>query len=102
MKRHLHVLRLSATVLGFSLLPFATSRVVAQSVPGSERSIEGALSGIVRDSSGAGIPSPTILIRHDPSGLERAVSGAVDGTFSIPRVASGRYVLTASARGSDP
>lgn len=99
MKRRLHVSGLAAIVLGFSLVPFATSQVVAQSIAGPERPMEGALPGVVRDSSGAVIPRPTIVLRQDPSGLERVINGAANGTFSVPRVAPGRYLVTASVPG---
>jgi outer membrane receptor for ferrienterochelin and colicins len=102
MKRRLHVAGLAAVVLGILLVPLSTSRLIAQSVATPEGAIEAALSGVVRDVSDAVIPRPTIVVRQDPSGLERVISGAADGTFSIPRLPAGRYVVTASAPGFAP
>ena len=99
MKQSLHVFHLAAVLLGFFLAPGTTVDVIAQSITESERLVEGALSGVVRDSSGAVIPRPTIVVRQDPSGLERVINGADDGSFSVPRLAPGRYVVTASAPG---
>lgn len=99
MKRSRHVARLAVFVLGFSLAPLTTSDLLAQPTGGAERLRDGALSGVVRDSSGAVIPRPMIVVRQDPSGLERVINGAADGSFSVPRLDPGRYVVTASAPG---
>jgi outer membrane receptor for ferrienterochelin and colicins len=58
-----------------------------------------ALSGLVQDVSGAIISRPIVVVRHDSSGLEHVIEGAADGTFSIPRLVPGRYVVTVSAPG---
>lgn len=99
MKRSLYVSGLAAVFLGFSLVPSATSPAVAQSISGSQRPAEGALFGVVRDSSSAVIPRPTIVVRQDPSGLEHVIDGTADGSFSVSRLAPGRYIVTASAPG---
>ena len=100
MKRSLYVSRLTAVLLSFFLAPIAISDAVAQSTgSGAERVADAALSGVVRDSSGSVIPRPTIVVRQEPSGLERVIGGSGDGTFSIPQLPPGRYVITASAPG---
>lgn len=97
MKRRQRRSRLGALLLGLCLVPFVTVSADAQST--SSRLAEGALSGVVRDPSGAVIPRPTIVVRQDPSGLEHVIDGAANGTFSVPRLAPGRYIITASAPG---
>jgi hypothetical protein len=99
MKRRRHVPRLAVFLLCFSLVPLAASDVLAQSTASAERVAEGALSGVVRDSSGAVIPRPTIVVHQDPSGLERVINGAGVGTFLVPQLAPRRYVITVSALG---
>jgi outer membrane receptor for ferrienterochelin and colicins len=98
MKRHPYVSRLT---LLFSLffLPIAISEALAQSADSAISLVDSPLSGVVRDSSGAIIPRTTIVIRQDPSGLERVISGAGDGTFLLPRLGPGRYIITVSAPG---
>ena len=54
---------------------------------------------VVRDSSGAAIARPTIVIRQLPAGLERVITGSADGTFSMPALPDGRYAIVASAPG---
>jgi len=99
MKRRRPVARLPVFLFGVFLVALAPSEVGAQSTSGPERAPEGALSGVVHDSSGAVIPRPTIVVRQEPAGLERVINGAGDGTFSVPQVAPGRYIITASAPG---
>jgi outer membrane receptor for ferrienterochelin and colicins len=99
MKPRRPVARLPIFLFGVFLVSLAPSEVGAQSTSGSERVAEVVLSGVVHDASGAVIPRPTIVVRQDPAGLERVINGAGDGTFSIPQVAPGRYIITASAPG---
>ena len=85
-------------VLGLFLCLLGVTGASAQSA--SSGSGSGAvLAGVVRDPSGAVIPRPTIVVRQDPSGLEHVIDGATNGTFSVPRLAPGRYIVTASAPG---
>jgi len=81
------------------LLPFATSQATAQSISPSGGVTDKALAGVVRDASGASVPRATVVLRQDATGLDRVTKGAADGSFSFPRLAPGRYVVTASAPG---
>jgi outer membrane receptor for ferrienterochelin and colicins len=90
MKRVLCMPGLTALLLvGFPLAP----AVAVQATPPV------GLTGTVHDPSGALIPRPTVVVRQDPSGLECVATGTADGTFSVPRLAPGRYLVTATAPG---
>jgi outer membrane receptor for ferrienterochelin and colicins len=92
------VLRLGVTVaclVAFSVvLPLEAAQAPSAAAgPGD------AVSGVVRDASGAGIPGATIVVRHESSGLEQLSDGDSDGSFRIRGLASGRYIITATAPG---
>jgi hypothetical protein len=58
-----------------------------------------ALEGVVLDGSGAALSHPTFVIRQSESAVEHVIAGATDGTFTVPRLAPGTYVVTASVPG---
>lgn len=59
-----------------------------------------ALAGVVHDSSGAVIPRPTVVVRDVRSGLIRSVPvTTAAGTFEVPVLAAGEYIVTVSAPG---
>jgi Carboxypeptidase regulatory-like domain len=76
--------------------------VISRAAQAIKNADDSDLSGVVRDSSGAVIPSPLIVVRRDQSGLERVINGAADGTFSVRGLALGPYAITASAPGFEP
>jgi outer membrane receptor for ferrienterochelin and colicins len=78
------------------MLPFAAADLSAQS-PADARRPETGISGTVRDASGAVMPGATIVLRQDPSGFEQILESRADGSFAVPRLAPGRYILTVSA-----
>lgn len=98
MKRSLSLVRRTTLYVTF-LVPFVPPAAIAQSASTDDRVAQRALSGIVRDSTGAIIPRATITIRSEPAGLTRVIPGNPDGTFSIDQTAAGRYSVTASAAG---
>ena len=100
MKRNLSIpgFGVAVALVGLLLL-LAASPLTAQSSSGSGVRIEPAVSGVVLDQSGAGIPRSTIVIRHDASRLEQVLDGNADGTFVMARLTPGRYAITASAPG---
>lgn len=77
---------------------FPNPTAAGQSAPSSGRRIIGQ----VRDTSGAVIPRPTIVVRELPSGLEQIIAGKSDGTFVLPELSGGRFAVTASAPGFAP
>jgi outer membrane receptor for ferrienterochelin and colicins len=58
-----------------------------------------AISGTVRDTTGARIPRATVVIQHDASGFEQVIEAVPDGSFAVGRLAAGRYNVSASAAG---
>jgi len=85
----------SLLVLSGSLLSHAARPAAAQTASSSRA----AVSGVVRDPSGAAIPRSTLVFRLESSRLEQVIDGGQDGTFEVFRLAPGRYVFTASAPG---
>lgn len=85
-----------AALLSALMFPLAVTHVSAQSTVASAPQ-RTALHGIVRDSSGAGIPRSMIVLRHEASGIEQIAESNADGSFEMSRLARGRYILTASA-----
>ena len=55
--------------------------------------------GIVRDPSGAVVPSATIKLTDNATGIEQTSSSSSDGGFLFPNLQFGAYKLTASAIG---
>ena len=60
---------------------------------------DAAITGTVHDASGAVIPGPTVVVRHERSGLEQVTVGATDGSFLIRRLSAGAFLVTVSAPG---
>jgi outer membrane receptor for ferrienterochelin and colicins len=77
-------------VCALLLLLGSASMVSAQSA---------ALSGIVRDGSGAVVPGSTIVVRQAGSAFERVVETGRDGRFMVAPIADGEYTLDVIAPG---
>ncbi len=58
-----------------------------------------ALSGIVRDGSGAVVPGGTIVVRQSGSAFERVVETGRDGRFTVSPISAGEYTLEVIAPG---
>src|SRR5688572_18297844 len=56
-----------------------------------------ALAGVVRDGSGASIPGATIVVRGESGGLDIVLDGTRTGSFAVPSLAAGRYLVTVAA-----
>ncbi len=82
--------------LAASLLALLCSTAIyAQAVAGA-----GAITGIVRDQYGDGIPEVTLVITNPALGLTRSVMTSDDGLFNAPGlVPSSTYTLKATKRG---
>lgn len=80
----------------------AATPVAAQPFPRADQVSSVTPSGVVRDQSGAAIPNATIIIRQEAAGLDQVRESRADGTFVLPRLADGRYLLTVSAPGFSP
>lgn len=62
----------------------------------------GTISGTVTDSSGAVIPSASLAIKNQGTGVERAVSTDAEGRYVAAGLPIGTYSVTASAKGLQP
>jgi outer membrane receptor for ferrienterochelin and colicins len=61
-----------------------------------------ALSGVVRDSSGAVIAGATVIVRQPDQAFERIVDSGRDGRFTVVPVDAGAYTVEAIAAGFAP
>jgi outer membrane receptor for ferrienterochelin and colicins len=86
----------------FASMFSAAAPVAAQSRSSAEQTGTVTVSGVVRDASGAAIPHATIVLRQEPAGLDQVGESRGDGSFVVPRLAAGRYLLTVSAAGFSP
>jgi Carboxypeptidase regulatory-like domain len=59
----------------------------------------GTISGLVRDTSGGGIPSVQVTLRGEDTGLSTEISTNSTGLFVSPPLRAGTYVVTARAKG---
>lgn len=89
------------TILMCMLAAFAmvigTHAAFAQGVTNS------AISGVVVDQSGVGLPGATVVAIHEPSGTRYGTSTLADGRFSIPGMrVGGPYRITVSYIGYEP
>lgn len=90
------------TILAGCTLLLAAGHATAQERSDLRSRAEAVVIGLVHDASGAAIPRPTIVIRHESSRLEHVIDGAPDGSFVVPRLTQGRYIVTGSAPGFAP
>jgi len=58
-----------------------------------------AISGFVRDSTGAVIPGTTITAKHTETGLTRTVQTSEEGSYTMPSLPVGSYEVTAEKPG---
>ncbi|MDP9171835.1 MAG: carboxypeptidase-like regulatory domain-containing protein, partial [Acidobacteriota bacterium] len=80
-----------------SLLLFVSAPAIAQSTAGLA-----AISGVVRDASGAAVPKARVSITSDSRGAARAVNTNNGGVFAAPSLAPGSdYKVTVAAPGYD-
>ena len=59
----------------------------------------GTISGIVRDQTNAILPGAAVTVRNTSTGAERHVTSGDDGSFAVPALAAGPYVVTAQLTG---
>jgi len=58
-----------------------------------------AISGFVRDTTGAVIPGTTVTAKHTETGLTRTVQSNEEGGYTMPSLPVGSYELTAEKPG---
>ena len=65
----------------------------------SAQVVGSSLSGVVKDASGAGLPSAAVSIENIETGAERNLVTDESGRYSAPSISIGRYRVTASKEG---
>src|SRR5215471_12624458 len=76
----------------FAILLFTPIASFAQAVSGD-------LTGAVSDPSGAAIPSATVVVTNDATGVKTTIVTNESGVYRFSNLPVGRYTLTASAAG---
>src|SRR5229473_1103703 len=59
----------------------------------------GAITGTVKDVSGAAIVGAAVTVKHVDTGLTRTVEADASGNYSVPSLPVGEYELTAEKMG---
>src|SRR2546428_1234839 len=85
--------RLTTTLIGVvGVIVLAGGLVFGQN-------FSGAISGLVRDNTGAVIPGTTVTAKHTETGLTRTVQTGEEGSYTMPALPVGDYEVTAEKPG---
>src|SRR5881397_315584 len=85
--------RLTTTLIGIvGVIVLAGGLVFGQN-------FSGAISGLVRDNTGAVIPGTTVTAKHTETGLTRSVQTGEEGSYTMPALPVGDYEVTAEKPG---
>src|SRR5215813_9973776 len=85
--------RLATTLIGIvGVIALAGGLVFGQN-------FSAAISGFVRDSTGAVIPGTTVTAKHTETGLTRTVQSSEEGGYTMPALPVGGYEVTAEKPG---
>jgi outer membrane receptor protein involved in Fe transport len=68
-------------------------------VPGWGQTFRGTILGAITDSSGAAVTGATVTIKNVDTGLIRTTVSTGDGTFSVPELPIGTYIVTIDKTG---
>ncbi|HEV8588955.1 MAG TPA: carboxypeptidase regulatory-like domain-containing protein [Pyrinomonadaceae bacterium] len=69
------------------------------SLPVMAQATTGELKGTVVDQNGAAVPGATVTAKNDETGIETTVTASGDGGYDFPRLAPGKYTITAEGSG---
>ncbi len=72
---------------------------LARPWPVQAQSVGATLSGVVRDSSGAAVPSAKVSVKNIATGVVREATTNTDGLYSVPNLLPGTYEVGVSAPG---
>jgi hypothetical protein len=81
------------------LIVFTTIACFFLTNDSSGQAIDGNLTGIVVDATGASIPNATVEITNTATGIKNTARTAVDGLYRFNNIPVGRYDVTVTARG---
>src|SRR5207249_12144783 len=85
--------RLTTTLIGIvGVITLAGGLVFAQN-------FSAAISGFVRDTTGALVPGTTVTAKHTETGLTRTAQTSEEGSYTMPSLPVGSYELTAEKPG---
>src|SRR5881409_1876392 len=85
--------RLTTTLIGIvGVITLASGLVFGQN-------FSAAISGFVRDTTGAVIPGTTVTAKHTETGLTRTVQTSEEGSYTMPQLPVGDYEVTAEKPG---
>ncbi|MFL6452064.1 MAG: carboxypeptidase regulatory-like domain-containing protein [Bryobacteraceae bacterium] len=63
------------------------------------QSDRGAITGFIRDQSGANVPNATVTVRNENNGTESKTTTNQDGYYTVTNILPGTYTVTAEASG---
>ncbi len=63
------------------------------------QSDRGAITGFIRDQSGANVPNATVTVRNENNGIESKTTTNQDGYYTVTNILPGTYTITAEAAG---
>ncbi len=72
---------------------------LARPWPVQAQAVGATLSGVVRDSSGAAVPSAKVSVKNIATGVVREATTNTDGLYSVPNLLPGTYEVGVSAPG---
>src|SRR5512133_1742513 len=76
-----------------------TSALLIPAFQAAAQSSSTSLRGLVRDPSGALIPSATLTLKDTGTGLEKITKSAADGSFTFANLQAGTFDLAVAATG---
>ncbi|HYL37917.1 MAG TPA: carboxypeptidase-like regulatory domain-containing protein [Bryobacteraceae bacterium] len=88
-----------STVSKSGLRVFAAACVIILATAIAWSQVEGSISGIVQDPSGAAVPNATVRITNLETGLARTVTTNERGSYRAPSLPVGRYEVRAEREG---
>src|SRR5215469_10158452 len=74
----------------------------SEGAPAFGQNFSAAISGVVRDATGAVIPGVTVTAKHTESGLTRTVTTNENGDYRMPSLPVGAYEVMAELPGFKP
>src|SRR5947209_13625425 len=83
----------------FASLFSATLLLLCFLSPVSAQSDRGAITGFIRDQSGASVPNATVTVRNENNGTESKTTSNQDGYYTVTNILPGTYTVTAEAPG---
>ena len=78
---------------------FVSSLLISLTLPGLALAQRASISGLVTDQTGGVLPNVHITLLNVDQGLQREVTSNSDGTFSVPFLQPGRYVISGQKDG---